>query len=137
MTRTDSMDGDYHHMIGLPSTEQVEYPMSGTYTVRGSYHAKEEANHNYKYKPFTLPNKIHIGSDTEVRVSFPNRADGSGEIVELGVENGEVWKVTVRVEYGKYDLSAVVDLPQRTIITAWLNKPNDYPTPTGRKYREP
>ena len=128
------LDGDYHHMTGLP--EGIEYPEKYV-ELQHTYHAQQEAD-SQKYRQFDLPESILL-DELSVMAFFEDGKERGGELTEITVEGGEVIKVSPRVRLHDYDMTLVValDSDPATVITAWLNPKDDYPTPTGRDYIKP
>ena len=128
------LDGDYHHSLGLP--EGIEYPRCFV-ELQHTYHAKQEAD-SQKYREFTLPKGVLFDGLSAVAY-YPDGRERGGELTEITVEDGEVVKVSPRVSLHDYDMTLVIALDSEpaTLITAWLNPKDDYPTPTGRNYIKP
>ena len=128
------MTKDYHHALGLP--KGVEYPEMYVELQHTSHVQREAASQ--KYRQFTLPESVLLNELSAVAY-FPDGRERGGELTEISVEEGEVMKVSPRVSLHDYDMTLVIalDSDPATLITAWLNPKDDYPTPTGRDYIEP
>lgn len=128
------LDGDYHHQLGLPAG--IDYPECYV-ELQHTYHAEQEAA-SQKFREFQLPEAVLLDELSAVAY-YPDGRERGGELTEITVENGEVMKVSPRVSLQDYDMTLVIALDSEpaTLITAWLNPKDDYPTPTGRDYIKP
>ena len=114
----------YHFEVGFPKGVEKNLKKIGKVTnVEYLFHAKRAAMHD-RYGIIDLPDAVNLSTS---------------KIIEVEVLNNKVTKVVFRILYdNKFDLVLVMNLPNLSIRTVWLNSKTDkHRTLDRNKYDKP
>lgn len=113
----------YHKDIGFPINTKLP---TGKFLFFGYSHHAVNASKDDRYGEFTLPRPLIIDFK-EV------------DIFELGISNDAIVKVGCRMPCNElYDISYVVSMTSKSVITLWLNEKGDiHQTLDSSRYQRP
>lgn len=114
----------YHFEVGFPKGVEKNLKKIGTVNnIEYLFHAKKAAM-NDRYGIIELPDTLNVAKS---------------KIIEVEVLNNRVTKMVFRTAYdNKFDIVVVMNLPDLSVRTIWLNKRSDkHRTLDRSKYDKP